>query len=85
MLDDRRLSPTARDLIADPAAEILFSAVSAWEIAIKTRTVRLDLPPEVPAFVHGPGPPQPLPPANLQGATGFGLPHRRAWNPLMSK
>jgi PIN domain nuclease of toxin-antitoxin system len=52
VLDDARLSPAARDLIADPTAEILFSAVSAWEIAIKARTGRLDLPEDVPAFVH---------------------------------
>jgi len=52
IFDDRRLSPTARDLIADPSAEILFSVVSAWEIAIKARTGRLDLPADVPAFVQ---------------------------------
>ena len=52
VLDDARLSPAARDLIADPSAEILFSAVSAWEIAIKARTGRLDLPEDVPAFVQ---------------------------------
>ena len=51
VFDDARLSPAARDLIADPAAEILFSAVSAWEIAIKARTGRLDLPADVPEFV----------------------------------
>ena len=52
IFDDARLSPTARDLIADPSAEILFSVVSAWEIAIKARIGRLDLPAEVPAFVQ---------------------------------
>jgi PIN domain nuclease of toxin-antitoxin system len=48
IFDDPRLSPAARDLIADPAAEILFSAVSDWEIAIKSRTGRLHLPEDVP-------------------------------------
>jgi PIN domain nuclease of toxin-antitoxin system len=52
VLDDARLLPAGRDLIADPSAEILFSAVSGWEIAIKARTGRLDLPEDVPAFVH---------------------------------
>ena len=52
IFDDPRLSPTARDLIADPAAEILFSAVSAWEVAIKARTGRLDLPADIAAFVQ---------------------------------
>ena len=52
IFDDPRLSPSARTLIADPPAEILFSVVSAWEIAIKSRTGRLDLPVDVPAFIH---------------------------------
>ena len=52
IFDDPGLSSTARDLIAGPSTEILFSVVSAWEIAIKARTGRLDLPPDVPVFVH---------------------------------
>ena len=52
IFDDPRLSSTARTLSADPSAEILFSVVSAWEIAIKSRTGRLDLPPDVPAFIY---------------------------------
>ena len=53
VLDDPRLSTTGRELIADPATEVLFSAVSGWEIAIKARTGRLDLPDDVPGFVLG--------------------------------
>ena len=41
VFDDARLSPVARDLIGDPAAEILFGAVSGWKIAIKALTGRL--------------------------------------------
>jgi PIN domain nuclease of toxin-antitoxin system len=52
IFDDPRLSSSARALIADSSAEILFSVVSAWEIALKARTGRLDLPADVPAFVH---------------------------------
>src|SRR3712207_613496 len=51
VFDDPKLSPAARDLIADPAAEILFSAVNAWEIVIKAHTGRLDLPADAPGFV----------------------------------
>ena len=51
VFDDPRLSTAARNLIATPDAEILFSTVSAWEIAIKARTGRLDLPADVPGFV----------------------------------
>jgi PIN domain nuclease of toxin-antitoxin system len=38
------LSPRAAEFIADPANEILFSAASAWEIAIKVSSQRLRLP-----------------------------------------
>jgi PIN domain nuclease of toxin-antitoxin system len=37
-----RLSPQARSLIADPDNELLFSAASLWEIAIKTELGRPD-------------------------------------------
>jgi PIN domain nuclease of toxin-antitoxin system len=37
-----RLSATARDLIADPANEPLFSAASLWEIGIKFALGRQD-------------------------------------------
>jgi PIN domain nuclease of toxin-antitoxin system len=35
------LVPAAREAIADPDREVVVSAVSAWEIAIKTRLGRL--------------------------------------------
>jgi len=44
VLEDQRLSPVARETIADPAIDVLVSPVSAWEIAIKTADGRLDLP-----------------------------------------
>ena len=37
-----QVSPTAREAIGDPEREVAVSAVSAWEIAIKTRLGRLD-------------------------------------------
>jgi PIN domain nuclease of toxin-antitoxin system len=39
-----RLSKPARRLIADPANEILVSAVCGWEIAIKKAMGKLDVP-----------------------------------------
>ena len=51
IFDDPRLSSTARTLIADPSAEILFSVVSAWEIAIKYASGRLPLPQRPELFV----------------------------------
>lgn len=44
LLEDQRLSPVARDTIADPGIDVLVSPVSAWEIAIKAADGRLDLP-----------------------------------------
>lgn len=40
--DDRRLSATARRVIADPDHRIYLSAASAWEIATKQRIGKLD-------------------------------------------
>lgn len=37
-----QVAAAARDAIADPAREVVVSAVSAWEIAIKTKLGRLD-------------------------------------------
>ena len=51
ILDDPRLSARARRLIADPRNEVLFSAASAWEIAVKTAPGRLSLPQRPERFV----------------------------------
>jgi PIN domain nuclease of toxin-antitoxin system len=45
--DDRRLSAKARTLIVDPTNEIVVSAASLWEIAIKHALAR-DAPNDVP-------------------------------------
>jgi PIN domain nuclease of toxin-antitoxin system len=39
-----RINKSTRDLLVDPAHEIYFSAVSAWEIAIKTANGKLQFP-----------------------------------------
>ena len=39
--DDLKLGDYARDLIADPANDILVSAVSLWEILVKVRAGKL--------------------------------------------
>jgi PIN domain nuclease of toxin-antitoxin system len=49
--DDRRLPPSARVLITEEADEVLFSVASAWEIAIKARTGRLRMPPDLVGFI----------------------------------
>jgi PIN domain nuclease of toxin-antitoxin system len=42
-LDDPRLSVTARELIEDPANEVMISPASLWEIAIKVSIGQLSL------------------------------------------
>lgn len=44
VIDDNRLSSTARNIIADPGNNLFFSAASAWEIVIKVRLGKLNLP-----------------------------------------
>ena len=41
LTDDPRLGPAARDLIADPASDVLVSAASLWEIQVKVRVGKL--------------------------------------------
>jgi PIN domain nuclease of toxin-antitoxin system len=42
LADDDRLGAQARDLIADPANDILISAASLWEIVVKVRVGKLE-------------------------------------------
>jgi len=44
LTDSPRLSERARNLILNPDAAIFFSAASVWEIAIKHRLARCDMP-----------------------------------------
>ncbi len=46
-----RLTPTGRALVVSPDHELLLSAASAWEIAIKTGLGKLRLPESPQAFV----------------------------------
>ena len=38
----QKVAPAARKVLADPGTEVVVSAASAWEIAIKTRLGRLN-------------------------------------------
>lgn len=44
VLNDARLSPTARTLLVDPANELLLSPASYWEIAIKVSIGKYQVP-----------------------------------------
>ncbi len=50
-LDDAQLSTRVREIIADGHNQIYFSAVSSWEIAIKTAKGRLVLPENPGAYI----------------------------------
>ena len=43
IIDPEQLSPAARSAITDPAAQVAVSAVSFWEIAIKSALGKLTL------------------------------------------
>ncbi len=47
-----QVSHAAREAIADPSREVVVSAVSAWEIAIKARMGRLDAEPLLSAWTE---------------------------------
>jgi PIN domain nuclease of toxin-antitoxin system len=49
MIGDPRLSPKARAAVGAPGAEVLVSAASAWELAIKVRLGKL---PEASRLTH---------------------------------
>lgn len=51
MFADPKLSVTAHSLISDEGREVLLSVASAWEIAIKARQGRLDVPADIAGFV----------------------------------
>ena len=51
IFDNPKLPLSARARITDPTADVFFSTVSAWEIAIKARMGRLEMLADVPAFL----------------------------------
>jgi len=51
VLEDPRLSARAQSVIKAQESDVLVSAVSAWEIAIKSADARLDLPEPAQTYV----------------------------------
>lgn len=49
--DDPRLSSRSREIIADGNNELFLSASSGWEIAIKARLGKLEIPGNVDSFI----------------------------------
>jgi PIN domain nuclease of toxin-antitoxin system len=44
LIEPRKLPPSLREILADPAHDVRVSAVSTWELAIKAGLGRLSLP-----------------------------------------
>ena len=65
-----RLRPETIELLADPDNEVLLSAASAWEIAIKYALGRLPLPVPPPEYVASR--------MERSGTTGLPVEHRHA-------
>jgi len=51
IVNDPQLSPRARQIMEDADTELFLSAVSGWEIAIKSRLGKLKLPADLQGFV----------------------------------
>jgi PIN domain nuclease of toxin-antitoxin system len=51
LADDPVLPEAARAALADPGHELLVSAASLWEVAIKRATGRLEAPDELPELI----------------------------------
>ena len=49
--DDARLSDRAREVIADGRNDVLLSAASGWEIAIKAGLGKLEVPEDIEEFI----------------------------------
>ena len=47
LAESPRLGPATRQLLANPLNDVLVSAVSAWEIAIKATLGKLSVPPDI--------------------------------------
>lgn len=52
MTDESRLSPAARAVVDDPENELLLSAASVWEMAIKVQIGKLALDMDLDTFVR---------------------------------
>ena len=51
--DPERLSPAAREILADDSAQLSFSVASVWEVAIKARLGRPDFAVDAHLFRRG--------------------------------
>jgi PIN domain nuclease of toxin-antitoxin system len=77
LADDPELVPDARAAIADPANDVLVSAATVWEIALKRALGKLEAPPDLVAALDDLGF-QELPVTGVDGQNAAALdPHHR--------
>ncbi len=48
----KKLPPTAREMLTDPANDVFYSAVSVWEIAVKSGLGRDDFQVDMPSLLQ---------------------------------
>jgi PIN domain nuclease of toxin-antitoxin system len=75
--DYRRIAPTARGALEDPDVEVLYSAASIWEMAIKRAAGKLNMPPSLPETMGERGFRE-LPVRAVHGLIAGGLPRLHA-------
>jgi PIN domain nuclease of toxin-antitoxin system len=84
LADDPALGPEARALITDPANEVLVSAATIWEIAIKRALGKLDAPPDLVAALDEAGLTEaPVTAADGQRAGGLEAHHRDSFDRML--
>jgi PIN domain nuclease of toxin-antitoxin system len=84
LADDPALSRDARDLIADPTNEVIVSAATVWEIAIKRAIGKLDAPDGLAAALERSGFIEaPVTAADAERAGGLEAIHRDPFDRMM--
>jgi PIN domain nuclease of toxin-antitoxin system len=89
LFDDKRLSASLRERIADPEQRILVSAASVWEISIKFRIGKLPGAAEVahdtPVWITKAGfEPLSILPVHAQLAGSWDIPHRDPFDRMLA-
>ncbi len=84
LADDPALGAAARSLIADPDNDVLVSAATAWEIAIKRALGKLDAPPDLVAALDEVGFDEaPVTAADAELAGGLEAHHRDPFDRML--
>ncbi len=85
LADDQQLGTQARDVIADPANDIVVSVVSLWEIVVKQRVgkLRADVTEISDAIARDGFTLLPISLANLREVTGLPMHHRDPFDHLL--